>query len=280
MLDMVSRTFILGDSWLYLKIYTGIKTSDIILEEAICPLIKEFVDKNIICSWFFIRYRDPNPHLRIRFHLTDPKYHNIVLSEINIVLREYIISKEVHKIQLDTYTREIERYGISTIDLAEELFCKSSNLATQFLGFTDEEKITVCLFYIENILNQLHLSNEEKLVWISQYNNAFKKEFHADKNLNSQLDKKFRVFKIDYSNFLSNPDFEDYRITIEESINQCLNTLNESKEKMEHGIPLSSFFQSIFHMHINRIFVSQQRFFEMVIYDYLFRLVKGKMFVR
>ncbi|WP_409514659.1 lantibiotic dehydratase C-terminal domain-containing protein [Chryseobacterium sp.] len=42
--------------------------------------------------------------------------------------------------------------------------------------------------------------------------------------------------------------------------------------------PLSKFFQSIFHMHINRMFISDQRLFEMVIYDYLFRYYKTQAF--
>ncbi len=37
---------------------------------------------------------------------------------------------------------------------------------------------------------------------------------------------------------------------------------------------LSEFFQSILHMHINRMFVSNQRLFEMITYDYLFRHYK------
>ncbi|WP_326982149.1 lantibiotic dehydratase C-terminal domain-containing protein [Chryseobacterium sp. MYb264] len=32
--------------------------------------------------------------------------------------------------------------------------------------------------------------------------------------------------------------------------------------------------QSLFHMHINRLFVSDQRLFEMIIYDYLHRYYK------
>ena len=34
-----------GSEWLYLKIYTGVKTADLILEEAIQPLVKYFQNK-------------------------------------------------------------------------------------------------------------------------------------------------------------------------------------------------------------------------------------------
>ncbi|WP_347217184.1 lantibiotic dehydratase C-terminal domain-containing protein [Chryseobacterium sp.] len=41
---------------------------------------------------------------------------------------------------------------------------------------------------------------------------------------------------------------------------------------------LQNFFSSVFHMHINRMFVSNQRLFEMIIYDYLFRYYKTLVF--
>jgi len=69
-MEMV-RKFIPGTEWLYLKIYTGVKTSDVLLEEAILPLVTCFLNNNLINKWFFIRYNDPKPHLRIRFELSD-----------------------------------------------------------------------------------------------------------------------------------------------------------------------------------------------------------------
>ncbi len=39
---MMKRKFAPGSEWLYLKIYTGIKTADHVLEESIAPLVKYF----------------------------------------------------------------------------------------------------------------------------------------------------------------------------------------------------------------------------------------------
>lgn len=49
---MVKRKFPPGSEWLYLKIYTGVKTADIILEEAIQPLTECFEKTTIFQNGF------------------------------------------------------------------------------------------------------------------------------------------------------------------------------------------------------------------------------------
>ncbi|MEI3791864.1 MULTISPECIES: thiopeptide-type bacteriocin biosynthesis protein [unclassified Chryseobacterium] len=279
---MIERKFIPGSEWLYLKIYTGVKTSDIILEEVIIPLIQALQTKNYISKWFFIRYNDPKSHLRIRFKLKNSENYNRVFEKTNNALQEYIGSGEISNVLLDTYNREVERYGVNTIKDAEILFHKNSELTLQCLTYSDEEKLLVSLFYIDEVLSKLNLSIEKKLNWIKDFNTAFKQEFNADKKLNSQLDKKYRNFKLKYLDFIQSEEFSEERdfITsnIEES-NSILQDIIYHDENQSLGIPLQNFFQSIFHMNINRIFVSNQRLFEMVIYDYLNRFYKSAVFV-
>ncbi len=135
----------------------------------------------------------------------------------------------------------------------------------------------VSLLSIDEMLNKLNLSIQEKLKWIKDFNAAFKLEFNADKKLNSQLDKKYREFKPKYLEFLQSDEFSEERNTIifniEES-NPVLQDIIYHDENKSLEISLQSFFSSIFHMNINRLFVSSQRLFEMVIYDYLLREYK------
>jgi len=267
---MTIRKFLPGSEWLYLKIYTGVKTSDGILQEAIIPLLKYFKEKKYINQWFFIRYTDPIPHLRLRLKLT---YRN-ALENINSVIKDFIASGEISNFVIDSYVREIERYGESTIEYAEHLFFKSSELILNFLDYDDEEKLMVSMFYIDMLLSEIKLSNEEKLEWISDYNTAFKNEFNADKNLNRQLDQKFRLFKPQYLDFVNSNEFVDIRNLIISNISESNNAIKSFIQSSQN--PLSGFFQSIFHMHINRTFVSNQRLFEMIVYDYLLRHYKNR----
>ncbi|MBW7675234.1 thiopeptide-type bacteriocin biosynthesis protein [Chryseobacterium chendengshani] len=273
------RKFIPGTEWLYLKIYTGIKTSDLILEDLIKPSAEYFQKNNYISKWFFIRYHDPKPHLRIRFCLSNTEYYNDVLRKINIDLQEFIQSGEISSVIVDTYSREIERYGQSTIEEAETLFYKNSDFTLQCLQYADEEKILFTIFYIDQTLDQLNLSDQQKLNWIEGFNHLFKEEFNADKKLNSQLDKKYREFKPKLMSFIQKYAFSDERQAIASHVEENASVLKSIIQFSENGlleIYPQSFFQSIFHMNINRLFVSNQRLFEMIIYDYMQRYYKMK----
>lgn len=279
----MKRKFPPGSEWLYLKIYTGIKTADLVLEEIIQPLIEYFQENNYISKWFFIRYNDPKPHLRIRLLLNSFAFYNEILEKINQSFEQFINSGEISNMQIDTYNREIERYGKNTIEEAESLFHKNSEFSLHCLHYDDEEKIIASIFYIDGILNKLEFSIREKLVWIKDFNNAFKAEFNADKKLNSGLDKKFREFKPKYLKFLQSDEFSEIRnwmgAYIEDSDSEFQKIMFRNKNQFLE-MPLQEFFQSIFHMNINRLFVSQQRMFEMVIYDYMMRFYKANVWMK
>lgn len=271
------RIFYPGNEWLYFKIYTGVKTSDLFLLEAIKPLIEQLQNENLIKKWFFIRYNDPKPHLRIRFNISNLNNYNYFLEKINSQFGEYLNSREISNVTIDTYKRELERYGESSIEYAEELFFRSSELILNFLEYDDEEKIMIALFYIDCIFSELGLSNEEKMNWIKNFDNAFKTEFNADKSLNSQLKKKYIVFQPKYFEFIKSIVFKDIRYLITNNISDIhivIEKILELEKKECLNIGMKDFFQCIFHMHINRLFVSNQRLFEMIVYDYSFRFYK------
>lgn len=274
---MITRKFHPGSEWLYFKVYTGIKTSDTILQEVIEPLVEQLQIQNLIDQWFFIRYNDPKPHLRIRLNLKNITAYSTILGMINSLFKDYLESGEVASIIMDTYSRELERYGENTIEYAEDLFFKSSQLILNFLEYSDEEKIITSLFYIDQILSAFNLSPEEKIEFAKRSENAFKSEFNADKNLNNQLKKKYNEFYPHYFEFITSEEYEEIRNLIKSNITEIA-LKPEELSKLENDnvlkIKPKDFFKSVFHMHINRLFISHQRLFEMVVYDHLFRIYK------
>ena len=70
-MTQVKRSFIIGSEWVYYKIYTGPKTADSILVDFIKPIVDQLLKDGIIKMWFFIRYADPEFHLRVRFQITN-----------------------------------------------------------------------------------------------------------------------------------------------------------------------------------------------------------------
>ena len=112
-------------------------------------------------------------------------------------------------------------------------------MVLNFFEYDAEEKIMFSIFYIANIPFRLKLSDSEKWEWISTFNNLYKREFNADKNLNIQLDLKFKHI---YLNFVKSDEYAEKRNLI------YLNS-KESGRLIENifSIPiLSDFFQNIF----------------------------------
>lgn len=273
----IKRNFLPGDHWLYLKIYTGVKTADLILQEVIEPLTTLFFQERKCNNWFFIRYRDHASHIRLRIALHSPDDYHYILHKLTSGMEKYVNSGEISTIVNDTYSREIERYGKTTIFYAEQLFHHSSLLTLQFLWADDEEKLMVMLFYIDQLLAKINLPISQKLLWIKDYNQYFKEEFGADKKLNQQLDKKYRVFSPKFFEFSQSSEFIETRELILNNIALSKDSLQNIVGEYENSSELKlmqTFFQSIFHMAINRLFISEQRLFEMVIYDYLHRYYK------
>jgi thiopeptide-type bacteriocin biosynthesis protein len=277
----MKRDFCIGSEWLYYKIYTGVKTSDIILLDNLYPIIEELKAENRIQKWFFIRYKDPDEHIRIRFFCENPENNSFVFTKLYPVLNRLLQENTIWKVQTDTYQREIERYGENTIEESETLFWQDSEMVLKYLSLKssfarDEVQLLFSFLAIDHFLSSFLLNIEDKATLMNELQTAFKKEFDADKVLNKELDKQYRKLKAEIKQLLAKTsDIENAEIVqiIKEKECEFGNTVNSIKEKIQ--ITLSSFLGSHIHMMINRQYTSQQRKYELIIYDHLYRYYKS-----
>src|SRR6185295_4063314 len=114
--------------WLYAKIYAGPARVDEIVSQAL-PGLLEDVRKNCPgAELFFIRYRDPEFHLRMRVR-ADPDTWNHALASVHRLLTSLQASDQIWRCELCTYEREVERYGgEQMIEMAERVFSADSSL--------------------------------------------------------------------------------------------------------------------------------------------------------
>jgi thiopeptide-type bacteriocin biosynthesis protein len=211
----MQRNFCLGSKWLYYKIYTGVKTTDLILLEKLQPVILQLKKRKIIQQWFFIRYRDPDEHFRIRFLIEDTTYLSNVITAFHAVMNELLQDNLVWKIQTDTYKRELERYGKNTIENSEFLFWKDSEMMLAYLSLkkTFPKKEMELLFScasIDSFFNSFSLSNLDKYNLMNNLQHTFKEEFKADKILKKELDKKYRELANELDYFLKKNAKNDF----------------------------------------------------------------------
>lgn len=276
----MKRNFCIGSEWLYYKIYTGVKTADLILLEILYPIILDLKEEKAIDKWFFIRYNDPDNHIRIRFNCKTPENISIVIAKMHLVLNELIEENLVWKIQIDTYQREIERYGERTIEDSETLFWHDSEMILQYLGlksFFEKNELQLLFSFcaIDSFLNSFYLSNTDKLALMDNLQLSFKDEFNVDKTLKKEIDKQYRELLPEIEKLLSEgatANYNEFCILIQEKRNQNSKTIISIKDNLE--IPLSNFLMSHIHMMVNRQYTSKQRMYELLIYDHLYRYYK------
>jgi len=284
----VQRNFILGDSWLYYKIYTGPKTSDTILTEIIKPITEELIENKIIDKWFFIRYADPKHHVRVRFNYKNPEHVSTIINSLHAKFKSYVVQDLIWKIQVDTYQREIERYGSNTIDIGETLFYYDSKMVVDFIDLIegDEGEEIRWLFSIraiDSLLNSFKYTSEEKRDLLINLSTGFRREFDTSKHLGKQLNDKYRKEKDKLNDFMTftakdNPDYEvllDLLKAKEDSISLIVKDILNHKKENTLELELNNLMSSYIHMLMNRLFKSKNRMHEMVCYDFLCRYYKS-----
>jgi len=276
----IKRSFILGEEWLYYKVYCGVRIADLILEEVIAPLSEELLEKKLIHEWFFIRYNDPDPHLRLRFKLSDVKKIGGVINVFNKYVSIYFQANLIWKVQTDTYVRELERYGLSTMTLSEQLFFHDSLLIINALAEIKDEEMyfLFILKCIDSFLTDFQLSKSEKLLFSKQNALAYQTEFNLEKSTIKSLAKKYRFIRINLNKVMTGVDVNKKFISIEKSMtkrNQSLRSLSVKilayNKKGVLEVDLHELLRSYLHMLINRSFRDKQRFYEMIAYDFLFK---------
>ncbi len=285
----LKRTFIIGDEWLYYKFYTGPKTADVILTEMIKPVTEELLAHKMIDYWFFIRYADPQLHTRIRFHVSDPQNITPIIQVIRSHSTPYFEKDLVWKIQVDTYQREVERYGINSMDLSEKWFFYDSKMIVDMLSLIegDEGERIRWLFAlraVDTMLDDFGFDMEKKFDLVTILRENFGREHGMNRNLKDQMEKKFRNDRAvinelmdrstdQVSEMLPLFQFLAQKSAAVQPIAEQILTLNKNNQL---GMPLNDLMASYSHMMVNRLFKSKQRTHEMVLYDFLHRYYKSE----
>ncbi|MGY0232170.1 lantibiotic dehydratase [Longispora urticae] len=117
-----------GGEWLYAKLYCARGRHDELLAGPVSSLVAalpEGVDR-----WFFIRYADPDPHLRLRFHGAPALLWGRLLPQVHAWAEDLCGAGLAHRLTLDGYEPETGRYGgPDALESAERLFAADSAAA-------------------------------------------------------------------------------------------------------------------------------------------------------
>lgn len=284
----LQRSFQPGSEWLYFKVYAGARASDELLSNVTLELVEKLKAEGLIDHWFFIRYADPDLHFRLRFHLQDVAHIGRVIQLANAHFEAAIHNRRIWKVQLDTYEREVERYGITSMELSEQLFYHDSEACLRFLheaqDYEDPELLRwyYAMINIHLFLNDFQLDLEAKSQLMTSLQTSFAIEFNAkNKHSAKQLSEKYRDHREAIDEIVQGrlEGFPEELLAILQqksaaSASACQDILALEAEG-ELYVSRHSLLSSHIHMIMNRLFRTQQRKYELVIYDMLARAYRS-----
>jgi thiopeptide-type bacteriocin biosynthesis protein len=250
------------------------------------PLVETAVGSGAADRWFFIRYGDPDWHLRLRFHGMPDRLHGEVLPALHAATAPLLAKGLLWRVQIDTYEREVERYGgAEGIVLAERLFHADSmaGLALADLFAADgrgDLRWRLALFGMELIFNELGFDLATRRDVIRKARDTFAAEFRADASFKHQISTKFRPERKRLETLLdpgtAATDGMSAGLAILRRRSDWLApVMVELKSCAQAGrlsLPLTELVPSYLHMHANRLLRSAHRAQELVLYDFLDRL--------
>ncbi|HEV2764435.1 MAG TPA: lantibiotic dehydratase [Pyrinomonadaceae bacterium] len=285
------RRFPPGSEWLYAKLYTGAATADRVLLEAVGPFVENVMGACVTDAWFFIRYADPDRHLRLRLHGDPRRLREDALPALHETLAPLLADGRAWRVQLDTYEREVERYGGDAgVTLAERLFQIDSEAVLEILTMLEpgdegaDERWRLALYGVRSLLADLGLDDEAARRMLTRARDGLARELRADKPLLGGLSEKFRRERRNISTLLDPashdghplaPGLEVFRRR-SERLSQIVAELRACERAGRLSIPIEELSLSYAHMHCNRLLRSAHRRHELVIYDLLVRLYESR----
>ena len=93
-------------------------------------------------SWFFIRYSDPEPHIRLRFHGAPERITEHLFPHICEWAGRLMASRLCLKFAFDTYEQELERFGGPLgLTVAEGVFHADSRSAVELIRACEDQAV-------------------------------------------------------------------------------------------------------------------------------------------
>lgn len=275
-----AHRFIPGHEWLATHIYCAPHIAERILTDGLLPLVASVRTAGHLRRWFFIRYSDPDFHLRVRFLLSCDSAYIEMLHKLNAILTPYVESGALWRMSIDTYDREIERYGgLDSIEPIEELFeIDSDFVALTVNGFMNQEdrrsRWNAALLGLHHIVSAFGVSASARMELLKRCRAAWAPRGTANIDIEDSLRKNFQQQReniakllVDSTNAGIDPDLYVRRFHKMQLVAYKLLRL-QTASAVENTI------ESLLHMHINRFLAPDNDSEEFRLYDMLHRIYR------
>ncbi len=168
-----------GSDWLYVKLYGTVAGADDLVTGPMRRLTAELVAAGHADGWFFLRYADPDPHVRLRLHGPPDRLLTQALPRLATWAAGLVASGLRSRFTIESYERELERYGGPAVTaLAEAVFMADSVAVGGLLAVLDRAcgpgdgdagtaRVDVAVLSTDTLLRALGLDAAARLAWCS-----------------------------------------------------------------------------------------------------------------
>lgn len=281
------RRFSPGGDWLYFKMYASEAALDELLTTWLPGVVKRAEIASMISDWFFLRFADPETHLRVRLRGVAERLAAKVLPLIAREADDLVRSGTIWRFEFATYDREIERHGgPEGVDAAERIFHADSEAVLDLLPLfkgdgQNELRWRAALLGIHRLLLDCGLSNDERRTCLARLREPLRRPLHSWDDVRKQLALRFRAERQDLGAMCAATTFSD---PLMQSVAKTLDRRSARIVPIAHALRrsisagnvrrrVSDVAETYVHMHVNRMMRSlPSDAYELVLYDLLLQL--------
>ncbi len=276
-----------GSDWLFAKLYSGRTRHDDLLAGPVREFASGALQNGLIERWFFIRYADPEPHLRLRFQGEPARLLSQVWPALTAWGRSLVEAGLLRKLVLDSYDREIERYGgLEGIRVAEQIFAADSIAAAEIVALRIQRllelpPLDLALITVDDLISSLGLAAEERL---KLYESIRQFQEEAFANQLDRLAKTFYDYRRPAQRLIGDrqwlreqpggPQLEACLRARAETLRPLGEQLRALADRDQLWTPLHAVLGSYIHMHCNRL-LGINRLLEFEVAYYLQRTLES-----
>jgi thiopeptide-type bacteriocin biosynthesis protein len=286
----IDETFAPGSAWLTAKLYTGKATTDGVLRELVAPVVHEVTSRGLASGWFFLRYGDPDWHVRLRLHGEPEALWGRALPLLRAASEPFMADGRVANLQLDTYRRETARYGgPQGMLVSERVFTADSEavlaaMATLDGGDDGDARWRLAVLGVDRLLQDMGLDLAARQRAVRMWRDGLVEEYGRQGVAAKQHGGKvMRKERKDLEALLLAPQTTSLAPAAEAfALRSRANVALADELRSLHDAGLLTgditvITASYSHMFVNRLLRAGQRLQELVVYDLLDRLYSSQL---
>lgn len=266
--DKTKRFMSYEDGWLFFKVYGSENFLHQLLTAKLIPFVTRLEKQGLLQKWFFIRYKDPDTHIRLRLYSPgmqafEPK----ITDRLNVLLEAELASGAVHRLQSQLYERETARYQLMDYAQVETLFFIDSQavaglLCSQPSDLAPELRWLIAMLAADQLLDAFGYCLDSKFRFVSLV---------CQDTRVLRVDQLYRQHKSALVKLMQHP--EKYQ-----PLAETLTPLANRKALIQNLLDLLEvtdtkacipFIADMIHLFCNRYFSAHQKTHEAIIYHFL-----------